>query len=725
MGRRAMKTRRVLISTSALALVLATWGVLSLVPRFESVRSECQASDRLLLDRDGQILHELRVNPEIRRLSWTPLEQVSPALVEAVVEAEDRRFYSHHGVDPVAGAGAGIDWLSGSSVRGASTITMQVAGFLFHGLERHGRFRSLLQKGGQAAAASLIELRWSKEEILEAYLNLVSFRGELQGVSAASRGLFGKIPHGLSRSEALVLAALIRSPNSSRDEVARRVSDLADRLAWQGDQAPLGAALDALEEQYWIQQRVQDAPQVARRLLVVDSDGAGAGVYSTLSRDIQRFAADSLRSHVARLSSRNVRDGAVLVADLETGQVLAYVGNTGADSSARHVDGVQALRQAGSTLKPFLYARALDRRLLTLATFLEDRPVEIPVSGGLYRPENYDRQFRGPVTARTALASSLNVPAVRVLGMVGVEDFLEVLSSVGFSPLRRAEYYGPSLALGAVEVSLWDLVRGYLLLGRQGSGIDLTLQPVSPRETGRPFSAGACFLIARALSDREGRSQTFGLESTLATPFWSAVKTGTSKDMRDNWCVGFSSRYVVGVWVGNFSGESMWNVSGISGAAPVWQEVMQFLHRRQPSVAPDLPDGIQLSEVSLPGESKRKEWFFAGTVPEQVRLVQVESRPRIEYPSAGTVFAVDPDIPRDRQRIFFESIPAPADATWELDGKTLGGADRSYPWAPQEGRHELTLRLKSGPVLDTVVFFVRGSTYRRLDSIQPIRPGSE
>jgi penicillin-binding protein 1C len=195
--------------------------------------------------------------------------------------------------------------------------------------------------------------------------------------------------------------------------------------------------------------------------------------------------------------------------------------------------------------------------------------------------------------------------------------------------------------------------------------------------------------------------------------------------MRDNWCVGFSSRYVVGVWVGNFSGEPMWNVSGISGAAPVWQEVIQHLHRREPSVAPDSPQGIEFSEVDLPGESKRKEWFLEGTVPEQVRLVQVESRPRIEYPSAGTVFAVDPDIPRDRQRVFFESIPESVDAFWELDGKTLGKADRTYPWAPQEGRHELTLRLKSGTVLDTVVFFVRGSTYRRLDNIQPNSPGSE
>jgi penicillin-binding protein 1C len=704
-----MKYTRVL--TAALAGLIVLWvGLLfSLAPDFEAVKSEFHPSDRLLLDRDGRILHELRVNPEIRRLTWVPLDQVSPALVRATVEGEDRRFFSHHGIDVVAGAGAGLDWLSGSSVRGASTITMQLAGFLFESLQRRGRFRSWLQKGGQAGAALLIEQRWTKAEILEAYLNLVSFRGELQGISAASRGLFGKVPHGLSNAESVVLAALIRSPNSGRDQVARRAHDLADRLHLNADEMALEPALDSLSGQYWIQQRVQRAPHVARRLFVADPDGAVNAVRSTLAWDIQLFADESLRGHVLRLSSQNVGDGAVVVADLETGQVLAYVGNTGAGSSARHVDGVQALRQAGSVLKPFLYARALDRRILTLASYLEDRPVEIQVAGGLYRPENYDHQFRGPVTARTALASSLNIPAVRVLEMVGVEDFMGVLAKLGFSPLRRPEYYGPSLALGAVEVSLWDLVRAYLLLGRLGSGIDLTLQEAASSPSGSPLSPGACFLVAQALSDREGRSGTFGLESPLATPFWTAVKTGTSKDMRDNWCVGFSSRFVVGVWVGNFSGESMWNVSGISGAAPVWLEIMEYLHRNDASVAPEAPAGVERRDVMRVGELIRSEWFLTGTAPERVRLVRLESRPRIQYPSQGTVFAADPDIPPDRQLIFFESIPVSTESNWELDGTLLGSADRPFPWTPREGRHELSLRLKSGEVQDSVVFFVRGS----------------
>jgi penicillin-binding protein 1C len=179
--------------------------------------------------------------------------------------------------------------------------------------------------------------------------------------------------------------------------------------------------------------------------------------------------------------------------------------------------------------------------------------------------------------------------------------------------------------------------------------------------------------------------------------------------MRDNWCVGFSSRYVVGVWVGNFSGEPMWNVSGISGAAPVWLEVMEQLHRKEVSLPPGAPAGVEQSGVTLPDESRTREWFLSGTAPEQVRLVRVEGRPRIRYPSEETVFAVDPDIPPGRQRVFFESVPGSTESIWELDGTPLGSADRPYPWSPREGRHELTLRLRTGEVADSVVFFVRGS----------------
>src|SRR5690606_31209387 len=229
-------------------------------------------------------------------------------------------------------------------------------------------------------------------------------------------------------------------------------------------------------------------------------------------------------------------------------------------SSDLYVVGVMACRQAGSTLKPFLYAAAFEQKLITPATLLDDAPTEIPVVGGTYRPSNYDNVFRGPVTARVALASSLNVPAVQVLTALGEEEFVRRLRALGFTRLRNAEYYGPALALGSADIRLYDLVNAYRTLANQGiwSPVGMEPSPVARLHdpSARPvFTPESTFLVSQILSDRESRSATFSLESPLSTPFWSAVKTGTSKDMRDNWCVGFSSEYTVGVWVGNFTGE--------------------------------------------------------------------------------------------------------------------------------------------------------------------------
>ena len=290
---------------------------------------------------------------------------------------------------------------------------------------------------------------------------------------------------------------------------------------------------------------------------------------------------ETLQQHILSVQGQNVHDGAALVADNKSGEILAYVGNVGALASARFVDGTQARRQAGSTLKPFLYGLAFDKRILTPASLLDDAPLDVPAMNGIYRPENYDKQFHGLVPARTALASSLNIPAVKVLNLVGVECFVQKLGDLGFEKLQAADFYGSSLALGAADVTLWELVNAYRSLANGGvwSPLCLTFEE-NPNLTSRQvLSAGSAFLVSDILSDRESRSETFHLESPLSTRYWTAVKTGTSKDMRDNWCVGFSDHYTVGVWAGNFSGDPMWNVSGITGAAPAWIEIMNWLHR--------------------------------------------------------------------------------------------------------------------------------------------------
>ncbi len=714
-GRLVRSKYRLVVGLTLLCVlvpVLTLWATLPSLPSFDQVRKRTRPSDLVLLDRDGQVLHELRVNDRIRRLPWVALEKMSPALPRAVVEAEDHRFYSHSGVDWRSVLGSLWDWSQGGELRGASTISMQLCGYLQEELERRGSRRTWLQKVRQAASAWRLELEWSKEEILEAYLNLVTFRGELQGIGAAARGLFDKDPHGLTAAESDILACLIRSPNASHDDVRGRALFLARDSGGGVSEAALSEAAAALDKGYRITRRAHWAPHVARALL---EPGAGArAVRSTLRGDLQIFAAQTLADHLARLTDQNVRDGAVLVVDNATGDVLAYVGNGGKWSSARQVDGIRAFRQAGSSLKPLLYARAFERRLITPISLLNDSPVEIPVVGGVYRPSNYDDRFRGPVTARVALASSLNVPAVRLLLLVGVDDFVQLLDRLHFSGLRGADYYGPSLALGSADVRLWDLVAAYTALARGGEWIEPGFEPVPVRRAERVLSPQACFLVDHILSDRENRSETFGLESPLATRYWSAVKTGTSKDMRDNWCVGFNDRYTVGVWVGNFSGEPMWDVSGISGAAPVWLEVMDWLNRDLPSHAPDPPAGVERRTVSVAtGGDPVSEWFIRGTVPVKVQVVTQEQPVRISYPADGSIFAADPDIPASLQKIFFEAEPPNAGLIWRLNGRCIGGADRLVRWRPREGRYELALCDDRGKVYDQVTFFVRGSVGSR------------
>jgi penicillin-binding protein 1C len=665
-----------------------------------------------VLDRHGEVIHELRVDDTRRRLPWTPLAEISPALQAAVLASEDRRFFEHRGVDYRALAGAAAARLTGGPRRGASTITMQLAALLDPELRRRGGSRTLGQKWWQIRWAWAIEARWTKPQILEAYLNLVTFRGELQGVAAASHVLFGKVPHGLTEPEALVLAALLRAPNANADLVLRRASRLAESRHAAGDGAALAAvARQAVTAPRDLGPRVTLAPHAAARVLPpAQRRGVTGSVGTTLDADLQRLAIESLQRQLLAVRDENVDDGAVLVVDNATGDVLAYVGGSGALSSASFVDGVPARRQPGSTLKPFLYGLAFEQRLLTPATLLDDSPVDLPVAGGLYRPKNYDNHFRGLLTARTALASSLNVPAVKVLGLLGPERFVDRLRALGVEGLTEAgDYYGPALALGSADVSLWELVNAYRTLANGGVSRPLVLTPAArPEARRRVFSREAAFLVAHVLSDRESRSATFGLENALATPFWTAVKTGTSKDMRDNWCVGFSARYTVGVWVGNFSGAPMHDVSGITGAAPVWLELMAWLHRARPSTPPAPPPGVVAHDVEFPRgvEPARREWFLAGTEPVAPAASLAAPRPRIISPVPGTIVALDPDIPPAHQRLVFTAEGGGGQLRWLLNGAAIGPTGDRVLWRPTRGRYTLSLADEDA-ILDTVAFEVR------------------
>ena len=487
------------------------------------------------------------------------------------------------------------------------------------------------------------------------------------------------------------------------------------------------------------------APHVARRVL---TSGSPRTVVTTLRAPLQRFAVQTLDRHLRELRNRNVQDGAIVVLDNATGAVLAWVGSSGELGRAGEVDFVTALRQPGSTLKPFLYAQAIAERRLTAASLLDDSSTHIQTAGGLYIPQNYDRQFKGWVSVRTALGSSLNVPAVRALVMVSPDAFAKQLKMLGL-PLKEAgDFYGYSLALGSAEVSLLNLTNAYRSLANGGrvSPTFLTVRPetTNTQATSQVIDPRAAYIVSDILSDTNARARSFGSDSVLTTRFWSAVKTGTSKDMRDNWAVGYSQRYTVGVWVGNASGAPMWDVSGTTGAAPVWAAVMQFLHQNEASKAPLAPANVvqnsvefqaQLSQNGFSAlEATRQEWFIAGTEQLQFAInnianksintpaadqnnVQnniqnnVQNNARITSPTSGTIIALDPDIPPNRQRVSFQAegqISGNASVSWLIDGKPFAKGNTAK-WLPWPGRHVVQLVDAKGAKLDEIKLEVRGA----------------
>jgi penicillin-binding protein 1C len=742
-----MKTARAVLLAAALSCAGQAWAL----PSFDEVRRAHHPSDTLILDRSGEVIQRLRTDATVRRGQWVALADVSPALRTALVLSEDKRFYEHSGVDWRAVSSAAWGNLWNTKTRGASTLSMQLAGLLDEDWRAAAGGRSITQKIGQTVSAQVLERGWRKDQILEAYLNLVPFRGEIVGIDALSRTLFGKAAHGLDEREAAIAAALVRAPNARAAQVAQRACGVLQIM-----QAPAKADCEGLDlfASAALQRRAFDAsegyaPHLARRLLAMtvrpelvegsptsraSTGSARTEIRSTLRAPLQRFAVQTLTQQLRELRGRHVEDGAIVALDNATGEVLAWVGSSGELSAAAEVDGVLALRQPGSTLKPFLYAQAIAEQRLTAASLIEDSSSQIQTAGGLYIPQNYDRRFKGLVSARTALGASLNVPAVRTLVMVSPEAFHKQLKLAGLPLKESGDYYGYSLALGSSEVSLLALTNAYRTLANGGRFSAPALTPVRKAEFKPAIDPRASFIVSDILSDPLARARTFGTDSVLATRFWTAVKTGTSKDMRDNWAVGYSQRYTVGVWVGNASGAPMQDVSGSSGAAPVWAALMRHLHRHEASRAPAPPAGVLHSRVSFanpgstPLEAARSEWFIRGTEqalfaidsgavdPRPARaggqkglktaMQAQDAPPRITAPASGTILALDPDIPPTRQRVSFSAEGR--NLRWLMDGKEFARGN-SAQWLPWPGRHVVQLLDAGGQVADEIRLEVRGA----------------
>lgn len=631
---------------------------------FQDVKDSYKSSDVMMVDANNENLEKIRLDKSERSLQWIDLNEVSHAFKTLLLKSEDRKFYEHSGVDWTALVTAGVQHILHSGNRGASTLSMQLVGLLDKDVKRHRVTWG--DKWDQIQKALFLEKTWKKEEIFEAYINLVAFRGELVGISSASFGYFNKSPGSLNNEESALLVSLLRSPNAGADLVASRACQL---LEYTNCTLVKKFSKITFSEQYEIKRPRQWVAVVDPSFIKKDNHNTNL-LKTTLDKNIQEKAVLTLQEQVRFYKSQNLSDGAILVLNNKTGEVVAYVANSGENySPTPHVDGIRAQRQAGSTLKPIVYATAIEMNLIHQDTLIDDSAVDIVIGNhSIYYPRNYDNTFKGLVTAGEALGSSLNVPAVKVLQLASGERVVKKLKKLGIKNVREASYYGPSLALGSLDVSLWDLTHAYQKL-----------------LTSKVFSKNTKEEIFQMMSSDENRRFTFGAGSILKLPFPAAVKTGTSKDMRDNWCVGFSELYTVGVWVGNFNGKAMWNVSGVTGAAPLWQAVMMELHKNSKNKIQTI-----LTSAPMPFESKIEKTISS-----------------IRYPINSEIVGLDPEIPPHLQKMMFEIVSPDKNLKLFLDDKYFANAGEQDFWSISRGQHKLVLVNSDEKIIDQVNFEVR------------------
>jgi penicillin-binding protein 1C len=532
----------------------------------------------VVLAADGEVLHTYLAPDEQWRFR---LEHgaVSDKLIRAVLTAEDRRFEHHPGVDPLALARAVIQNLRAGGVRsGASTITMQVARLI------EPKPRTFANKLLEMAQAVKLETRLDKGEILRLYLEHAPYGGNLVGATAASLHYFGRTPDRLTWAEAATLAVLPRAPGSvtplrRSDVLLDRRNRLLETLARDGaiDSATLELALrESLPEA--IHPMPKLAPHLSRRVAAANP---GRNTRTTVDRGLQERMEDLARRHGAHLGRRGIHNLAILAVSTATGKIRAYVGSADFRDTVHggQVDGVAAARSTGSLLKPLLYAHAFDCGVIHPTSMMRD----VPVAFGSYAPVNADRSFRGMVRASDALVRSLNVPPTLLLRDIGVPEFHHLLERAGMSTLFRSpDGYGLSLILGGAEGTLWDMVRLYRGLARDGRFGGLTHLADVPADDGvRILSTAAARRTMEILTEVR-RPDDDGVDRTLFTPRRPvAWKTGTSFGKRDAWAVGATPDWVVGVWVGNFSGQGNASLGGARAAAPVLFSALELLPGHQ------------------------------------------------------------------------------------------------------------------------------------------------
>ncbi len=617
-------------------------------------------------DRKGRLLYEAP-GPESGKHSPLPLEEIPLFIRQATIATEDASFYSNPGFDPKGVLRATIANIRGREIiMGGSTITQQVVrNFLLPPEERSEK--TLRRKLREVILAWLLTRRYSKDEILAYYLNHTYYGNFAYGIQAAAEAYFGKKVGELSLAEGALLAGLPQCPSACNP--LQNPDGAKARLRVVLDLMVKNRYITEEEARLALSENIRFAPapfpiqaphfvffaQEELRHLPIQPRSGVLHVHTTLDLDLQREAEEIIGRHLERLAQdrppHNVGNAALVALNPFTGEILAMVGSPDFfdPSISGAVNMALVPRQPGSAFKPFTYAVALSKGY-TPATMLLDVPTTFLTSEGKpYTPVNYDRLYHGPVSLREALGSSLNVPAVRVLSEVGVEEVLRLAKDLGITTLRDAERYGLSLTLGGGEVPLLELTAAYGAFANGGFRVEpiailkvedsrgQILWEAKPRLGPRVLDERVAYLITHILSDDEARAIGFGRGSVLNLSRPAAAKTGTTTDWRDNWTVGYTPELVTGVWVGNADHSPMHDVTGITGAAPIWHDFMERAHRGLPPREFPRPPGIVEVEVcslsgKLPNPScphRRRELFIRGTEPTELcslhRLVKIDA----------------------------------------------------------------------------------------------------
>jgi len=737
------RLRRVTIIVAGIATLaassLAAWILWPLPPELR--QPEPVPSIRLL-DRHGVPLRNTRAQDGSRG-GWIDLADIDAEILHAFLAAEDRRFFEHHGVDARAVARAFRDNLRARRiVSGASTLSMQTARLL------RPAPRTWVGKLAQSLWALRLEAHLDKSRILETYLNRVPLGQGAIGIAAAAELYFGARATDVSLGQAAMLAGLAHLPSRENPMVApgharARRNAVLERMRTLGfvtaDDAERAAREPVLAKGA---AAPFAAPHFTTQLLLRHAHDAPGALRTTLDLELQRAVEAEVRHTVATLANRAAAQAAAVVIDNRSGDILAWVGSPDffADSVGQ-VDMVVSRRQPGSALKPFLYGLAFDRGF-TAASILPDVPRTYTTTTGPYRPQNYDRRFRGPVRIREALASSYNVPAVELASRIGTPALLETLRTAGFASLDRSpDHYGLGLALGNGEVTLLELANAYRGLANGGvwkparwtrDAAELRV-PVSSRRSSpalrRFMTAGAAVLVLDILQDPVARIPGFGQVTPLDLPFAAAAKTGTSRHFTDNWAVATTGAFTVAVWVGNFSGRPMQGVSGITGAGPLLHRTALVVAGRYPPGQLPATDRVEAAPVAICALSGLRataecpslvEWFLPGTAPERTddwqsggrttlppeyaewlashrparahgeARVRDASRPRILSPLDGDVLEVPPGLEPK-----YATLPLTASesgAMWQVDGRQFDGVR----WRLSPGSHTITAEWPDG-----------------------------